>query len=453
MTRKGSAVNVVVAAGDIIAALVVTARVVVISVVRSLVGAGATQRNQTLLALEADYSLETIRSRGLESILTAADLDGFFHHVWTVHPLVGADPIDAGSAPRGRPATVEVTGRHTVVEGSVGYSGRLAAFPALNFAVAQAMLVRELHHLIRTERVGVVRASEPFYLGLLGLLLARASGIPLVIRLIANYDADFWAGGRPVHQRLFRRRSIEKRVDRFVLRRADLIAAGNEDILRYALANGATEHRSTVVLVGSVIDPVHFNADSPVPGAASVELGIGDRPFLVCVTRLEEAKHPEDVVLVLAEAKKRVPELAGVLVGDGAMRPLLEDMVRELGLQDDLVFAGNRNQKWIADVLRSAAVVLSPLTGRALVEAALSATVIVAYDVDWHSEMVRSDETGVLVRYRDTHEMAEAVCDLLADPRRAEALGAQARTLALEKMDPATLVAHEQAEYRKLLYR
>jgi glycosyltransferase involved in cell wall biosynthesis len=369
--------------------------------------------------------------------------------VWTVHPLVGGDPIDAFHAPTGRPVVTKLTDRHTVVESGTAYAPELGRWPTLNFALAQAALVHEIDRLIRREKVGIVRANEPFYLGLLGLLLARANGIPLVVRLIANYDSDFWAAGRPVHERLFRRRAIEKRVDRFVLRRADLVVAGNEDILRYALANGATEDRSVVVLVGSVIDPVHFAERTARPGVAA-ELGFGGRPFVICVTRLEEAKHPEDVVLVLAEARKRVPELAGVLVGDGSMRPQLEALVREHELQDHFVFAGNRDQEWIADALRAAAVVLSPLTGRALVEAALSGTVIVAYDVDWHSELVRHGETGVLVPYRDTHEMAEAVCDLLGDVQRAEQLGTAGRRLALEKMDPATLIAHERAAYRRL---
>jgi glycosyltransferase involved in cell wall biosynthesis len=118
-----------------------------------------------------------------------------------------------------------------------------------------------------------------------------------------------------------------------------------------------------------------------------------------------------------------------------------------------VVFAGNQPQAWIADLLRSATVVLSPLTGRALVEAALSGSVIVAYDVDWHSELVRPDETGILVPYRDTRAMADAVCALIADPARAARLGANARALALKMMDPGALVTRERAEYARLLKR
>lgn len=407
-------------------------------------------RSRTLLTLEGDYSLNTIRSRGFERIIAAADLDGFFEHVWTVHPLVGADPVDAATPASPRPTVAHLNEAHTVVEGHVEYAEGLRWLPGLNFALAQAVLVRDLQRLIRRERIGVVRASEPFYLGLLGLVLARANGIPFALRLIANYDSGYWAEGRPVHPRMFRRRSIEKRIDRFVLRRADLVAAGNADILGYALANGADEARARVILLGGAIDDVHFRKELPHQGSAAAELSLEGRPFAVCVTRLEEMKHPEDVLRVVAQARNCAPELAGVLVGDGSMRPQLESLARELGIEAHLVFAGNRDQEWIADLLRSAAVVLSPLTGRALIEAALSASAIVAYDVDWHSELVRPDETGILVPYRDTEAMAKAVCELLADRLRTKALGANARALALEMMDPAALIAHERAEYAKL---
>ena len=100
----------------------------------------------------------------------------------------------------------------------------------LNFAMSQCALLVELGRLIRRERINVIRASDPFYLGLLGLILARSNHLPLVVRLIANYDMSFYSDGRPAYPRLFRTRAIEQQVGRFILRHADLVAAGNEDI-------------------------------------------------------------------------------------------------------------------------------------------------------------------------------------------------------------------------------
>ena len=50
---------------------------------------GTTDRadRPSLLVLDAAYTLEMIRERGLESSITCRDLDGYFAHVFSVHPF------------------------------------------------------------------------------------------------------------------------------------------------------------------------------------------------------------------------------------------------------------------------------------------------------------------------------------------------------------------------------
>ena len=40
-----------------------------------------------LLVLDTSFTFEAIRQRKLEHSVTCRDLDGFFTHVWTVHPF------------------------------------------------------------------------------------------------------------------------------------------------------------------------------------------------------------------------------------------------------------------------------------------------------------------------------------------------------------------------------
>jgi glycosyltransferase involved in cell wall biosynthesis len=93
------------------------------------------------------------------------------------------------------------------------------------------------------------------------------------------------------------------------------------------------------------------------------------------------------------------------------------------------------------------------LTGRALSEAALGGAPIVAYDLDWQSDLVETDKTGELVPFRDVEALGSAVCKMLADKVYAKVMGQGARTRAREMLDPELLDAHERAEYAKLLAR
>jgi glycosyltransferase involved in cell wall biosynthesis len=440
-------------AADLLAAGAVAAAGILVETARGLArsrrpagGAGVPK----LLTLEADYSLATIRDLRLEHIVTSRDLDGFFDHVWTVNPLVGAAPDDRPRTVPGPPSITEVAPRHTMIEGKVGWSPALAAWPTLNFVLAQWQLLAGVGRLIRRERIPVVRASDPLYLGLVGFLLARANRRPLVLHIIANYDGTAFVD-TAAYPRLFGRRSVEKRIERFLLPRADLVAAGNRDLLDYSVNNGADPERCTVFLVGNLIDAAHFDWEPADRPSVRDEMGVSAHPFVITVGRLEPLKHPDDVVRVIADPRLVELGLRAVLVGDGGMRAELESLAAGLGVEDRLVFAGKRDQEWLARAYASADVILSPLTGRALIEGTLSATPAVAYDIDWQAELVSHGETGLLVPYRDTAAMAGAVFELLSQPDYAAALGAAGRERTRKVMDPQALLDHERAAYLGLL--
>lgn len=437
---------------DLVAAAVVAGATIAAEVVKGVVARpfGRHGGPPKLLTLEGDYSLHTIRDFGVEQIVTSRDLGGFFAHVWTVNPLVGAAPDDRNRTPPGPPTVTVMAPLHTMIEGKVGRWPALAGWPTLNFVLAQRDLLVRLGRLVRRERISVIRASDPMYLGLVGLLLARANGLPLVMHLIANYDGTAFVD-TPAYPRLFRRRSVEKRIERYLLPRCELVAAGNRDILDYAVGNGAVAERSTVFLVGNLIDAAHFAWDPSERPSVREELGLGDHPFVICVGRLEPLKHPDDVVQVIAQPVLRDLGVRAVLVGDGSMRDELEALAAGLGVGDRVIFAGRRDQEWLARAYTSATVIVSPLTGRALIEATLSGTPAVAYDIDWQAELIAHEETGLLVPYRDTAKMAEAVSELVSRPGHATALGTAGRERTLKVMDPEALLDHERDAYRRLL--
>jgi glycosyltransferase involved in cell wall biosynthesis len=409
----------------------------------------AAAARRRLLVLDCAYSLGVLRQRQMEHVVTFRDFDGFFDHVWTVHPLVGASPDDPPDAGVGPVAYEALDSRHTMVEGKVARLGSLARFPTLNFVLAQAGLLRSLMRLLRRARISAILILDPYYLGLLGYALARIGRVPLVLLVNANHDALYELTGALAYPRLLRRRSVEQRIARFVFPRLATVIAGSANNAEFAVANGALPERVGRVYRGASIHPLHL-APLDERGSVSAELGLGERPFLICVSRLEPAKHAEDVLDVLHAVRAREPSVAAVLVGDGSLRGALESRARELGLAEHVRFTGNRDQPWVAAALREASVVLAPLAGRALLEAALSATPIVAYDYEWHRELIRDGETGVLVAYRDTEAMSAAVVDLISDPARAERLGTRARSEIAALKDPQAVAAEYRAHFEKL---
>jgi glycosyltransferase involved in cell wall biosynthesis len=100
-----------------------------------------------------------------------------------------------------------------------------------------------------------------------------------------------------------------------------------------------------------------------------------------------------------------------------------------------------------------AAAVVSPVTGRALSEAALGGAPIVAYDIDWQGDIIRTGETGEIVPYLDWAAMAESVDRFLKDPDYAHAMGRAVREAALQMFDTEALDQHERVQYEAMIAR
>lgn len=405
-----------------------------------------------LLSLDASYSLEFIRANKLEASITCRDLGGYFDRVWTVHPFGTLVTTEAWAPRFGRPVSTKLSPVHTFIEGKVGRTRWFVRTPRINFAAAQVDVLGVLARLVRRERIDVIRAGDPLLMGLYGVLLSKACRIPLVVRLGANYERLRHETGRPLMPKVFPSADAERRVERFVLEHAHLVAAANQDYVTYALGMGAKQQRTTIFRYGNLVHPSHLT--EPRERTGGVErvraLGLEGRPFLMCVGRLLSAKMSDHPLRVLSGLRARGIDAAVLMVGDGAMAAELRRLASELGIERDVVFAGNRDQEWLASVIPLAAVVLSPATGRALCEVAFGAAPVVAYDFDWQGELVRSGVTGELVPLGDIDAMTSATARLLEDRERAATLGTQLRAAAFEMLDPARLDAHERAAYERV---
>jgi glycosyltransferase involved in cell wall biosynthesis len=413
----------------------------------------ATKRK--LLVLDTTFTLEMIRARGLEHTITCRDLDGFFEHVWSVHPFATLLTSDEWAAREGKPLVYPIDAHHTVIEGRVGRSPKLRRMFPLNFLASQIELFRMLKRLIEEEGISVIRTGSPLYIGLFAMALSRTTKVPFVIRVGGNHDKVYATTGRPMEPRLMRSRRLEKLVERFVFPRADLVAGANQDNLNFAIASGARPERATLFRYGNLLDARHFVApeERELDEAPIEALGLRPRRFLIYIGRLQAVKRVQDVVRVVDLLRKRGHDIDGLLVGDGEMRDDLKRLAEELGLDAHIVLAGNRPQEFLANAVSLAAVVVSPHTGRALSEAALAGVPIAAYDIDWQSELIETNATGALVPDRDVDALANAVERYLVDPEHARKMGAGVRARALAMLDPEALDAHEREQYELVISR
>ena len=394
-----------------------------------------------LLHIDSAYTLAEAKARGKMHYFHGRDASGLFGRVWSVHPVA-----DRAGSDHGRIGIAAIGRGHGVVEGQAALCGLPRWLAPLDFLASQFALYRLLVRLVRSERLSVVAAVDPFLSGLLGLAVARATKRPLLVRISGNHDDIFRDGGALGMPRLFPTFGLQRAVTRFVLKRADLVSAINENNHEYALANGARE--AVIIPISGNIERVHLSDPAERAGGEQLReaLGLpGKRRILLYFGRLIDLKHPDDALRAMAAAISQAPGTVGVIAGEGPMEPALKDLARQLGVEESIRFPGLLDQDRLG-LLVPNAVVLSPSAGQmAILEAALGGAAIVAYDCDFQSEFVQHGENGFLVARRDWRAMGERAAELLADPALATRLGSNARSSALDHMAPERVKAAEWA--------
>lgn len=163
----------------------------------------------------------------------------------------------------------------------------------------------------------------------------------------------------------------------------------------------------------NVIDLAGFGRESS-DRVAGFEANQGDT-VVAAIGSLIQAKRLDRFLIALARAREHVPELKGLIVGDGPERENLEKLAGELRLvPDGLRFAGRRSD--VPALLRT--VSMFALTSdhegfpNVLLEAMASRLPVVATAVGDVSAVVDHGVTGFVVSTEDPQELAARMVEL-----------------------------------------
>ncbi len=220
------------------------------------------------------------------------------------------------------------------------------------------------------------------------------------------------------------------------------------------LASG-TVRPDQLVTISNGIDPGGFPPlDGTTGGHLRAELGLAPTvPVVGTVARMYEQKGHRYLLEAWAAVRAAVPEAALVLVGDGPLRPELEQQAATAGITDSVYFLGTRTDVPTLVGQFTLAVLPSLFEGLPLfvLEAMAAGRPVVGTRVVGASEAIAEGETGLLVPPRDAAALAEAIIGLLQAPARADRMGQAGRVRLLHHFQVRQMVAATCALYDTLL--
>lgn len=188
----------------------------------------------------------------------------------------------------------------------------------------------------------------------------------------------------------------------------------------------------------SGVDTGVFRPDPAARAELRARYGLGDRPTVLCLSRLVPRKGQDMLIRALPEIRRRIDGAVLVIVGGGPYENRLRQLAQTTGVSEHVVFTGTvpaaelAAHHTIADVFampcrtRGAGLDVEGL-GIVYLEASATGVPVVAGRSGGAPETVRDGETGFVVDGTSVTAIATAVAGALADPGRAAAMGAAGR--------------------------
>jgi glycosyltransferase involved in cell wall biosynthesis len=218
-------------------------------------------------------------------------------------------------------------------------------------------------------------------------------------------------------------------IGKAVLKIADRIIVVSKKTREYIFKLGADKSKTSVIYNG-----VDINYFKPVNrGASREKLGLPkNRKIILSVRRLVYKNGLDTLIESVPSVARYHPDTLFVFVGKGPSRKLIEDRIKELGIQDNIRLAGFVPDELLptyygaADyfVLPSASGEGLPLV---LLEAMACGLPVLATKVGGTPEIVKHMKTGVLVPPRNPEAIAKAMSKLLSKKELGLAVGEEAR--------------------------
>jgi glycosyltransferase involved in cell wall biosynthesis len=204
-------------------------------------------------------------------------------------------------------------------------------------------------------------------------------------------------------------------VDRLIIRYADRIVAVSGARRQILEAEGCPPER-LVTIQNAVELPVSETVD--VTGIRA-ELGLDVvRPVVAAVGRLSPEKGHSYFIEAMAEVAKAIPEVRGLIVGDGQEEQPLRSRAQALGLGETIRFAGYRRD--MNRIYPAVDLVVLPSLSEGLPMVALEGMAhglpVVGTRVGGIPEVLDDGVSGLLVPPADAGALAQAIVMLLRNP-------------------------------------
>ncbi len=325
--------------------------------------------------------------------------------------------------------------------------GRVTVIPRLErniHPLRDLLALIQLLGLFRREKFDIVH-THTAKAGALARIAAFLAGVKVIIHTPHGHNLYGYFGPLGSKMVVLLERFLSVFTDKIIA----LTELEKNDLLGYKVAR---REKVEVIYQGIHLEE-YFNVSQD-KEAFKAAFGIGkDEAVVGMVARLEPVKGPVYFLRACIEVARTHQNVKFIMVGEGSLRAGLEAEIKQAGLKDRFVLTGWRDDApriiSMLDILVLSS--LNEAVGMALIEAQAEGVAVIATKVGGTAEIVRDQQTGILVPAENTAELSHAITHLLNDPDKRKRMGQSGREWVKERFGAQDMVKRIRALYEVCL--
>ena len=185
------------------------------------------------------------------------------------------------------------------------------------------------------------------------------------------------------------------------------------------------------------IDTQHF-APKIARGDLIEKYRLDGRRVIVSVGRLVHRKGQDELVKAMPKILEQFPDAILLFVGEGPIKQMLFNSAKQLGVLPKVVFAGRVSHHDLPDYICLGEIFAMPVRSRfsgleveglgiVYLEASACGLPVIVGNSGGAVDAVLDKKTGLLVDGTKSDQIAQSICELLANPERAKQMGQAGR--------------------------
>lgn len=335
-------------------------------------------------------------------------------------------------------------------------AGAIAALPLAREIALMQRLEKRIEEIAREIRPDIIHAHSPVLNALPATRVARRLRIPVVYEIRAFWEDGAVDHGTTTENSL--RYRLTRGLETRAIRQVDHVFTICEGLRSDIVGRGIPP--SKITIIPNAVDIASFQlGTAPDPGLRA-RYGIAGKTVIGFVGSFYAYEGLDLLLDALPLVLRRHPDSRLLLVGGGMQEKNLKLRAKQLGIADQLIFAGRVPHHEVGKYYDLIDILAYPrhrmrltdlVTPLKPLEAMAQGKIFVASDVGGHRELIEHGQTGILFKAGDREALAGAISDLLDAPDIWPRLRANGRAFVERERNWRNSVANYVEPYRRLL--